>query len=60
MVAIWPIGMVAMYMALLIPLRFMLLDETGTSPLLLATSFLHRDYKPSYYWWEVAALTQRI
>ena len=46
MVALWPVGSVVMYAALLIPCRFMLLDETGSTPLLRATSFLHRDYQP--------------
>ncbi|KAL1499218.1 hypothetical protein AB1Y20_013725 [Prymnesium parvum] len=59
MVAIWPIGMVVMYTALLLPCRHMLLDEAPESPLLKATSFLHRDYKPAYYWWEVVSLMQR-
>ena len=47
MVALWPVGSVVMYAALLIPCRFMLLDGTGSTPLLRATSFLHRDYQPS-------------
>jgi len=59
MVALWPIGSVVMYTALLIPIRSMLIDEKGSTPLLTATTFLHRDYKPIYYWWEVAALIQR-
>eukprot|EP00966_Prymnesium_polylepis_P185202 4292401-Prymnesium_polylepis.2 len=53
MVLVWPIGMVAMYAGLLIPCRFMLLDQMQSSPLLRATMFLHRDYKPAYFWWEV-------
>lgn len=44
-VAIWPLGMVAMYAGLLIPCRKMLLAEQMDHPLVLATSFLHRDYK---------------
>jgi succinate dehydrogenase/fumarate reductase cytochrome b subunit len=59
LVAIWPLGMVLAYAALLVPCRFMLLDETASSPLVEATSFLHRDYKPAFYYWEVLALTQR-
>jgi hypothetical protein len=46
MVALWPIGSVVMYTALLIPIRSMLIDEKGSTPLLTATTFLHRDYKP--------------
>jgi len=61
LVAVWPIGMVVLYAALLIPLRFMLLDEMSysDSPLVRATAFLHRDYKTVYYWWEVVTLFQR-
>ena len=49
-VAVWPIGCVVGYACLLIPCRFMLLDGQQSSPLLRATAFLHRDYKPSFYW----------
>ena len=45
LVVIWPIGMVLLYAAILIPCRFMLLGEAGASPLVKATAFLHRDYK---------------
>jgi hypothetical protein len=45
MVAIWPIGMVLIYGAVLYPCRFALLDESKPNVLLEATSFLHRDYK---------------
>lgn len=46
MVAIWPIGSVVMYALLLVPCRKRLYDEDATSPLIRATSFLHRDFKP--------------
>jgi len=58
-IAVWPIGMVAMYIALLVPCRNLLRDEHVESPLLRATAFLHRDYKIGYFWWEVASLMQR-
>jgi hypothetical protein len=38
-------GMVVMYVVLLIPCRFALLDEAPAPPLLHATVFLHRDYR---------------
>jgi len=59
LVCIWPVGMIVMYVSLLIPCREMLLSRASTTPLLRATAFLHRDYKPPYYWWEVASLLQR-
>eukprot|EP00966_Prymnesium_polylepis_P006216 142608-Prymnesium_polylepis.1 len=46
MVVLWPIGMVAGYAALLAPCRSIMLEQSAPSPLLHATSFLHRDYKP--------------
>jgi len=59
-VCVWPIGMVAVYAALLIPCHRMLRhDEPSDFPLLRATAFLHRDYKAAFYWWEVASLMQR-
>jgi len=59
LIAIWPVGMVAMYAALLFPCRNLLLDDSTDHPLVRATSFLHRDYKPGYFWWEVVSLIQR-
>ena len=60
MVAVWPIGMVLLYLAVLIPCRFMLLDDTSSSPLLDATAFLHREYKEHFFRWEPFFLTQRL
>ena len=60
LVIIWPIGMVILYIALLIPCRFIILDENQEYHRLLdATAFLHRDYKPEFYFWEVVSLMQR-
>ena len=59
MVCVWPVGMVILFAAVLFPCRYMILDETWHSPLMRATRFLHRDYKPEYCWWEVASLMQR-
>jgi len=63
LVAIWPIGMVIVYLAVLIPTRHAFLDEHSSNEnglhLLRATTFLHRDYKPAFFWWEVVALGQR-
>lgn len=47
-VAIWPIGMVALYAALLFPCRRLLQEDEYEATLLTrCTAFLHRDYKPS-------------
>lgn len=45
LIAIWPVGMVLMYSALLIPCRGLLYHEEVNSAHLSATAFLHRDYK---------------
>ena len=57
--AVWPIGMVVIFAALLAPCRQRLVDESKSSPLICATAFLHRDYKAPFFWWEVASLLQR-
>ena len=54
--AVWPVGMVAMYAALLVPCGLLLLNDDSDSRLVRATAFLHRDYKPNYFWWEYCAL----
>ena len=59
LVVLWPIGMVFLYAVLILPCRYMLLDEAPPTPLLTATKFLHKDYKPAYFWWEVISLCQR-
>jgi hypothetical protein len=46
MVVIWPIGSVLVCVALLMPCRAMILEEASSSPLMHATAFLHRDFKP--------------
>jgi len=58
-VVIWPIGMVLMYAAVLVPCRTHIRDDGPNSMLLRSTAFLHRDYIPEFYWWEVASLLQR-
>jgi hypothetical protein len=45
LVILWPVAMVVLYGGLLFPCRAMILDNTGDSPLLRATTFLHRDYQ---------------
>jgi len=59
LVTIWPVGMVLTYAALLFPLRNDFHEEELQLPIVHATAFLHRDYKPAYFWWEVVSLLQR-
>lgn len=44
LIAVWPVGMVAMYAALLFPCREHLQEQSLDNPLVRATEFLHRDY----------------
>jgi len=59
LVFIWPIGMVLVYISVLVSLRGQLVHEGGSSPLLRATTFLWRDYRPKYFYWEIVSLLQR-
>ncbi|KAL1512046.1 hypothetical protein AB1Y20_005320 [Prymnesium parvum] len=59
LIAIWPVGMVALYLGLLVPCRHQILEENTEDLLVRATKFLHRDYKTPFFWWEVASLIQR-
>ncbi|KAL1514555.1 hypothetical protein AB1Y20_003651 [Prymnesium parvum] len=51
--------MVVLYLGLLVPCRHQILEENTEDLLVRATKFLHRDYKPPFFWWEVASLIQR-
>ncbi|KAL1498936.1 hypothetical protein AB1Y20_013457 [Prymnesium parvum] len=59
LIAVWPIGMVALYAALLLPCHALIAHDKMDAPLVRATSFLHRDYKADYFWWEIGSLVQR-
>ena len=58
-VILWPIGMPLLYLLTLLPLRKDLKQRRKT-PLVKATAFLHKEYTPAYYWWEVLSLSQRL
>lgn len=49
LVAIWPVGMVFLYSALLLPFRKHLTHENTDTVLVRATAFLHRDYRAQLY-----------
>jgi hypothetical protein len=55
--ALWPVGMPLLYLLMLVPCREVLLlpsdDERRKTPLIIATSFLHGEYVPELFWWEV-------
>lgn len=57
-VGIWPIGVVSTYILLLYPCRTPIMEGQKT-PLVLATSFLTKDYEPHVYFWEALELFRR-
>ena len=59
LVMIWPVGMPLAYFLLLFPSRKSILKKR-TTHLTRATSFLHREYVPQFYWWELMALMLRL
>jgi hypothetical protein len=59
LVALWPIGMLVVYTAMLLPCGKTLIHGEPATPLVRATAFLHIDYKPHYFWWEIVSLFQR-
>ena len=58
-VLLWPIGMPLVFLMVLLPLRKELLLKRKTR-MVKATAFLHKEYAPAYFWWEVVSLCQRL
>ena len=58
-VLIYPIGVPVAYTLLLTSARHHLLTEKRT-PLTHALRFLHAEYKPSLFWWELVEVTRRL
>ena len=56
---IWPIGMPLIGMLVLLPIR-KALRQNRNSPMVQATAFLHREYRPTYFWWDLISLLQRL
>ena len=56
---IWPIGMPLIYMLVLFPNRQALRQGRKTR-MVQATAFLHKEYNPTVFWWEIVTLQQRL
>jgi hypothetical protein len=56
---LWPIGMPLIYIVVLVPIRAELRQRKQTR-WVKATEFLHQDYKPGLFLWEIVTLTQRL
>lgn len=52
-VLLYPVGCFALNAVILISARVAIKSKVPT-PLSSASSFLHREYDPSVYWWEVS------
>jgi hypothetical protein len=59
LVALWPIGMLVVYATMLLPCGKTIIHEEPATWLVRATAFLHIDYKPHFFWWEILSLFQR-
>jgi len=59
MMVIWPIGVPILYASLLYACRIPLTNQKTTN-LGKATSFLHKEYNISFFWWELAFLVFRL
>ena len=51
-IGLYPVGLILLNASLLFSARKAIVSRRPT-PLSLATSFLHREYDPVYFWWEL-------
>ena len=58
-IAIWPVGVPLLYVLCLLPIRKKL-RQRKQARWVQATEFLHQDYKPEFFWWEIVTLIQRL
>ena len=56
---LWPIGMPLIFFLVLFPNREALRQRRSTR-MVQATAFLHKEYDPTFYWWEIVTLSQRL
>ena len=56
---VWPLGVTGLFASLLLASRDAIIENKPT-PLSRATAFLHHEYRPSFFYWEVIVLAQRI
>ena len=59
LIGVWPLGSLLLFSSLLIPCGRSIRTRSP-SALALATAFLHREYKPKWYWWEVFELARKL
>ena len=57
-IALYPIGIPLLYLALLLSARKAILTEQPTA-LSHSLTFLHQDYAPSMFWWEMVEISKK-
>ena len=57
-IALYPIGIPLLYLALLLSARKAILTEQPTA-LSRSLTFLHQDYAPSMFWWEMVEISKK-
>ncbi|KAL3930332.1 MAG: hypothetical protein SGPRY_001582 [Prymnesium sp.] len=58
-IVLYPLSLLILTGALLLKARISIIAERPT-PLSTAISFLHREYKPHMYWWELVEMLRRF
>lgn len=59
-VCLYPLGIPACYALLLLQARHSLLGRAKPTPLSRALAFLHAEYKPRFFWWELFETLRRF
>ena len=59
-VILYPVGVIVLCGILLLCARYAITHESKPTRLSQAIAFLHREYKPSFYLWEVMELLRRF
>ena len=59
-VLLYPLGIPVGYAVLLMRVRHTLLGHAKPTPLSKALSFLHAEYKPRFFWWELFETLRRF
>ena len=58
-IVIYPLGIPLSCLVLLLSTREAILTEQPT-PLSRSLAFLHKDYEPSMYWWEIVEIAKKV
>ena len=59
LIALWPAGSLILFISLLVAC-YKPLQAKRPNALTRATTFLHREYKATFYWWEAVELARKL